>query len=138
MSSPDSDEAVGRVILGIEEEVFDAIRRKDAGALGRFLAADFVHRTPDGAEAGKEEFLRGVAEMPVEVVSVGGEHQRVGVYGDVAVLTGVQRAEWRQGEGTEGVSMVAFTDVFARRGGEWLMVLAYGVELRSPSVSGEE
>ena len=28
------------------------------------------------------------------------------------------------------MSVVAFTDVFERRGGERLMVLAYGVELR--------
>ncbi len=137
MSISDSGEGVGQVILGIGREVFTAIRRKDVNSLGRFLAGDFVHRTADGAESNREEFLRGVAEMPVEVVSIGGEHQRVSVYGDVAVLTGVQRAEWRQGGGTEGVSLVAFTDVFARRGGEWLMVLAYGVELRSPGESEE-
>ena len=121
---------VERIILGIEQEVFDAIRRKDVGELGRFLAPDFVHRGPDGAESGKEDFLRGVAAMPVEVVSVRGEHERVSVYGEVAVLTGVQRAEWRQGDAAEGVSSVAFTDVFALRGGEWLLVLAYGVELQ--------
>ena len=129
MSSSDSHQAVERIVLGVEQEVFAAIRKKDAVGLGRVLAEDFVHRAPDGSELSREEFLRGVAEMPVEVVSVRGEHQRVSVYGEVAVLTGVQRAEWRQG-GAEGVSVVAFTDVFERRGGEWLMVLAYGVELQ--------
>lgn len=138
MSISDSDEGAGQVILGIGREVFTAIRRKDVSSLGRFLADDFVHRTTDGSESGKGEFLRAVAEMPVEVVSIRGEHQRVSVYGEVAVLTGVQRAEWRQGDGAEGVSLVAFTDVFALRGGEWLMVLAYGVELQSPEVSEGE
>lgn len=137
MGIPNLNEGVEQVILGIGREVFTAIRRKDVSSLARFLADDFVHRTPDGSESGREEFLRGVAEMPVEVVSVRGEHQRVSVYGDVAVLTGVQRAEWRQGGGAAGVSVVAFTDVFALRGGGWLMVLAYGVELQSPGVSEE-
>jgi len=123
------DEAVGRIILGVEGEIFTAIRRKDVDSLRRLLAEDFVHRGPDGSESGVEEFLRGIASMPVEVTSVRGEHQRVNVYGEVAVLTGVQRAEWRQGDAAEGVSSVAFTDVFLRRGGRWLLVLAYGVEL---------
>ena len=129
MSSSAHDKAVEQIVLGIEQEVFTAIRQKDVNSLGRFLANDFAHRTPDGSEAGKEEFLRSIAAMPVEVSSIRGEHQKVSVYRDVAVLTGVQRAEWRQGDVAEGVSSVAFTDVFTLREGRWLMVLAYGVEL---------
>ena len=131
MSSSGREESVEQTILGIGQEVFDAIRRKDAASLGRFLAEDFVHRGADGAEAGREEFLRNIGDMPVEVVSVRGEHLRVDVYGEVALMTGVQRAAWRQGGEAEGVSSVAFTDVFVRRGGRWLMALAYGVELES-------
>lgn len=129
--SSSRDEAVERVILEIGQEVFGAIRSKDLASLGGFLADDFVHRTQDGAEAGKEEFLRGLGAMPLEIVSVRGECLRVSVYGGVAVMTGVQRAEWRQDDGAEGVSSVAFADVFALRAGRWVMVLAYGVELPS-------
>lgn len=109
MSSSDHKEAVEQIILGIGREVFTAIRQKDVASLSRFLADDFVHRGLDGSEAGREEFLRNISAMPVEVASVRGEHQRVDVYGEVAVLTGVQRAEWRQGDAAEGVSSVAFT-----------------------------
>lgn len=130
MSASEHTEAVEQLILEIEQEVFTAIRQKDVVSLGRFLADEFVHRGPDGAEAGKEDFLRNVSAIPVEVVSVRGEHQRVDVYGEVAVLTGVQRAEWRQGDAAQGTSSVAFTDVFVRRGDRWLMVLAYGIELQ--------
>ena len=131
MSSSGQDEDTEQIILAIEQEVFTAIRQKDVDSLGRFLASDFVHRRPDGADSGKEEFLRSISAMPVEVISIRGEHQKVNIYGEVAVLTGVQRAEWRQADGAEGVSSVAFTDVFARRGDSWLMVLAYGVDLQS-------
>ena len=131
MNSSHHDDDIEQIILGIEQEVFSALQRKDVDSLAPFLAIDFVHRSPDGTESGKEEFLRSISGMPVDVISVTGEHQNVDLYGDVAVLTGVQRAEWRHGDEAAGVSSVAFTDVFALRGNSWLMVLAYGVELQS-------
>ena len=127
MGNPRTDE---QVILGICHDVFDAIRRKDVVLLGHFLADDFVQRGSDGLESGKEGFLSGIETMTLEVISVSGEHLRVSVYGDVAIVTGVQHAAWKQ-DAAEGISSVAFTDVFTLRGGSWLMVLAYGVELQS-------
>ena len=129
MSSSDQHEDIEQIILDIEQQVFTALQQKDVDSLASFLAIDFVHRSPDGAESGKEEYLRSISALPVEVVSVFGEHQNVDLYGDVAVLTGVQRARWRQGDVAGGVSSVAFTDVFVLRDNKWLMVLAYGVDL---------
>lgn len=123
--------SIEEVILGISEDVFNAIRKKDVESLGAFLADDFVHRAPDGSESGKEDFLSGISAMPVEVESISGEHQRVDVFGEVVVLTGVQRAAWRQDEDVAGVSLVAFTDVFVKRDGRWLIALAYGVDIAS-------
>jgi len=123
--------SIEEVILGIGEDVFNAIRKKDIESLGAFLTDDFVHRTPDGSESGKEDFLRGISAMPVEVESITGEHQRVDVFGEVVVLTGVQSAAWRQDEDVKGISLVAFTDVFVKRDGRWLIALAYGVDIES-------
>ena len=131
MSISDQDRALEQIIHGVSQDVFTAIRLKDLTSLRRILAEDFVHRTSDGLESGKEEFLSGIWDMPLEITSIRGEHLLVSVYGDVAVMTGVQRAEWRQGDKAEGISSVAFADVFALRGGRWLMVLAYGAELQS-------
>lgn len=127
MSSVNED--IEKVLLGIGQKIFSAIQHKDAESFGRFLANDFVHRSRDGSATGKAEFLRGISELPVEILSVSGENERVDVYGEVAVVTGVQRAEWRQGDGVEGVSLGAFTDVFAHREGKWMLVLAYNVDL---------
>lgn len=131
MSASAENKSVEQIILDIAMEIFAAIQRKDIHSFSRFLAEEFVYRTPAGSELGREEFLQNVAAMPVEIIGVRGEQQRVSVFGEVAVLTGVQRAEWRQGDEARGVSAVAFTDVFAHRGGRWLMVLAYGVELQA-------
>ena len=130
MRSMESPESKEQIILGICRDVFEAIRSKDVVTLRRFLADDFVQRGSDGSESGKESFLSGIETMPLDVVSVNGENLRVSIYGDVAIVTGVQHAAWKQ-DAAEGISSVAFTDVFTLRGGSWLMVLAYGVELQS-------
>ena len=117
-------------ILSIGNQIYDGIRRKDARFLRQFLADDFVQRGADGTEASKEEFLRAISEMPFEIVSVKGEHERVSLFGEVAIMTGVQLAEWRQSDEDHGLSSVAFVDVFMRRDKKWLLVLAFSAELQ--------
>jgi ketosteroid isomerase-like protein len=131
MNNSDHNDDIRQTILAIGREIYAAIQRKDADSLERFLANDFVHRGADGTEAAKEEFLRGIREMPFEINSVKGQHEKVFVYGNVAVMTGVQHAEWRQSEAAHGLNSVAFVDVFTLRDDRWLLVLAYGVELQS-------
>ena len=121
-------------ILRLERVTMDAIRAKDAKALERVLTSDFVYRTP-GAELSRAEFLQGVASLPGRILSVEGSELRVNVYGDTAVLTGVQRSRVRTDDGVEHASTVAFTDIFVKQGGRWRLSLAYGVEL--PERDGE-
>lgn len=123
-------------ILQIARDIMAAIKNKDAATLAPMLADDFIYRTHFGAEADKTEFLQSIASMPLEILSIRADELKVNVYGETAVLTGVQHAEARPVEGEPEESAVAFTDVFVRRDGRWLMVLAYGVEL--PSGSDED
>lgn len=117
------------VIVGIERRIFEAIKNKDPEALGPIVADDFVYRTPGGPDLARAQFLESIASLPVTILSVDSDDMKASVYGDTAVLTGVQRSRYRDGAGREDVSVSAFTDVFVRRGGEWVMVLAYGVDL---------
>lgn len=123
-------------VLRLERQIMDHIREKDTRALERLLTADFVYRTP-GAEVGRADFLKGVASVPGRITSVEGEGLRVSVYGETAVLTGVQRARVRADDGTEQEGSSAFTDVFVRQGGRWRLALAYGVELPAPAAQEE-
>lgn len=115
-------------VLRLERETMNAIRAKDSEALERVLAEEFVYRAP-GAEQTRAEFLKGISSFPGQILSVEGSELRVSVYGETAVLTGVQRARFRGEDGAEHASTVAFTDVFVRRGGRWRLALAYGVEI---------
>ncbi len=123
-----------QAILQMERDIMAAIKNKDAATLEPMLADDFVYRTHFGAESDKGEFLKAIASFPVEIIALRGEELKVNVYGETAVLTGLQLAEARPPEGQAEESAVAFTDVFVRRDERWLMVLAYGVELPSEAV----
>ncbi|HEV7747426.1 MAG TPA: nuclear transport factor 2 family protein [Pyrinomonadaceae bacterium] len=131
MTDPTNDEVADEEVLAIEREIMAAIRLKDAAVLQPMLAGDFCYRTHFGAETDKAGFLQSVTSSPFEILSLHGEELNVNIYGDTAVLTGVQIAEARPPEGEKEESVVAFTDVFVRRDGRWLLVLAYGVELPS-------
>lgn len=120
---------VNQTILRLGQEIIAAIKNKDAATLDPLFAEDFIYRTHFGAEAGKAEFLQSIASMPMEILAIRREELKVNVYGETAVLTGVQHAEARPLAGEAEESVVAFTDVFVKREGRWLMVLAYGVEL---------
>ena len=124
-------------ILQVEREIMAAIKDKDSAVLGSFLADEFVYRTHFGAEADKAEFLKSIASFPMKILALRGEELNVDIFGETAVLTGVQIAEALPPEGEAEESAVAFADVFVRRDGRWLMVLAYGVELPSVEVSLE-
>jgi ketosteroid isomerase-like protein len=118
-------------ILEIERTIMAAIKAKDAAMLAPFLADEFIYRTHFGAEADRDQFLESIASFPVEILTLRGEELRVDVFGEVAILTGVQVAEARLPDHAPEESAVAFTDVFVQRDGRWLMVLAFGVELPS-------
>jgi ketosteroid isomerase-like protein len=130
VSTSDQSETI-ELILEIERAIMAAIKAKNAATLAPFLADEFIYRTHFGAEADRKQFLESIASFPVEILALRGEELRVNVFGEVAILTGVQLAEARLPDHAPEESAVAFTDVFVRRDGRWLMVLAFGVELPS-------
>ena len=128
-TKPHRDRKVEQAILQLERETMEAIKNKDATALSRILAEDFILRNPAGTDLNKTEFLKLVQAIPARILSVRGENLKVNVYGQTAVLTGAQRSTTQGDNGKEETSAAAFTDIFIKRQGRWLLVLAYSVEL---------
>jgi ketosteroid isomerase-like protein len=115
-------------VLRLEREIMDAIRDKDTGALERLLANGFIYRSLD-VELNRADFIKNIMALPGHMLSVEGTGLRVRVFGETAVLTGVQRSVLRTEDGVEHEGRTAFTDVFVRRGRRWQLALAHGVEL---------
>jgi ketosteroid isomerase-like protein len=118
-----------QAILQVEEEIFTAVKNKDTGALERILTDNFVYRSPGNQEVAKEDFLKLVASFPYKIVSIWGEELKAHIYGNTAVMTGLQFAKTQSGEGKEETSAVMFTDVFVKQKGKWMLSLAHSVDL---------
>ncbi len=118
-----------RAVLQLEEEIFVAVKDRDAKALALVLTDDFVYRSPGHQEVARDDFLKLIASFPIEIISIRGEEMKVNVYGDTAVLTGLQIAKILDGKGEERFSAVMFTDVFVKRNGQWMLSLAHAVDL---------
>jgi len=93
----------------------------DSATLEQILAPDFVHVVPTG------DFLTKAQHIHYSVLYTpppGGRYEfetlAVRVYGDIGIATGIVRATDAKGK----VDRTAFTDVFARRGGQWQAVNA--------------
>ncbi len=115
-------------VLRLQRQLMDAIRDRDAKALEPILFDDFVYRSPEG-EVGRADFLKNITAIPGRIISVEGKDLRVRLFGEMAVMTGVQLSVVRTDDGKELESVVAFTDIFVRRERRWRLALAHGVEL---------
>ena len=116
-----------QALLLLEEDIFTAVKNRDTDALERVLADDFVYRSP-GRQVTRDDFLKLCATFPYKIISIQGEGLSVNVYGNVAVITGLQIARTAGGEGEEEKSAVAFTDVFVKQSGKWMLSLAHAVD----------
>lgn len=116
-------------IRAAEERVFAAIMARDEEALRKELAADFILSSPGKPDQAREDFLRAIASMPYRILELGGEDIRFRLLGDVAVLSGVQRARVEVGPGHVVVAKTAFADLFVREGDSFRLRHAFGVEL---------
>jgi hypothetical protein len=103
--------------------IADAIGRRDLERLSLAMAPGFVHRSPGGDAIGRDAFLKGVAEIPGEILSVELEQVTVDLATGAALVTGVQRARVRiDGEIAEDRGL--FVDWFVEVEGDWRIQVA--------------
>src|SRR5262249_23119519 len=116
-------------IFEVEQNLMAAIKAKDVTALDRIVDEEFVYRNPGNDEVGKAGFLKAISSSPIDIISLGGEELKVNVFGEIAIMTGIQLAKTKNSEGKEELSAGMFTDVFTKRRGRWQLVLAHAVDL---------
>jgi hypothetical protein len=126
-----------RALLALEDAVIDAIRRRDASALGALVSDGFVLLGSDGSETRREDFLKAAVEIPGEILELSVLHLRARVVGGVGVLTGLQRARVRLPTGIEVDDVAFFTDVCVRTGTGWRMALAHSGPGVLPGATGQ-
>jgi ketosteroid isomerase-like protein len=127
-SSPDQQ------VIDAERALFDALKNQDAKALSALLGDDFQFRNAGDEMIGKGAFLKSATSVDGTILSVSSDNMRVQMHGDIAVLSGTQKAIVKLRDGKQVTGLGIFTDVFALRNGRWLLVFAHNVDL--PGLSG--
>jgi ketosteroid isomerase-like protein len=103
----------------------DAYMARDAAAVGRLLADDYVLIDASGAKLAKKEYLMSIVKTPdaSRLKSWASENLDVRVSGNTATVTGESPVKGRpRGRGYVVEARYRFTDTWARRDGRWLAV----------------
>ena len=116
-------------MIGVQQGFWAALKAKDSTRFEGILAEGFISRSPYQPAQGRTEFIRTLTSFPAEVLSVNADDLEVHLFGDIAVLTGVQVTEIRLPNGNNVTNKIAITNIFQKTGDKWLMVLAHPVEL---------
>lgn len=124
-----ADPPAQQAVLRVQEQFWQALQTKDAILLAAILAPAFVGRSPGEADQTREEFITTLIAFPVRVAEVGGEAMAVHVFGEVAILTGVQVARLELPDGKARSSRVMLSNVFCQQDQRWQMVLCHSFEL---------
>jgi Domain of unknown function (DUF4440) len=98
-----SDQPVHHGILRSQEQFWQALLTKDAELLSAILAPAFVGRSPGEPNQTREELIATLTAFPGSIREITGEAIEVHVFGEVAVLTGMQVARLQLPDGKEAV-----------------------------------
>jgi ketosteroid isomerase-like protein len=107
----------------VAAQIADAIARKDADAIGGYLAPGFLHRSPGGEAQDAEAFAQAIRGIPGEILFVRLEAVEIDVSEPGALVTGIQHAQVRI-DGADVDDRRAFVDWFVKREGEWRLRVA--------------
>jgi uncharacterized protein (TIGR02246 family) len=123
------DQPVHHAILRRQEQFWQALQTHDAALLATLLAPRFVGRSPGEPDQTRDEFIATLMAFPDSIREITGEAIAVHVFGEVAVLTGVQVARLQLPEGKARSSRVMVSNVFCHEDQRWQMVLSHAFEL---------
>lgn len=115
-----STSGVEQEILKLEQVYDDAFLKKDRAGLERLLADDFVYIHSNGTLANRAAEITEAMSADIKWTGSKLDGQRVRVYGDTAIVTGIQTLT---GSGKGYVSGARrYTNLWVRRNGRWQTV----------------
>jgi uncharacterized protein (TIGR02246 family) len=107
-------------LVRLNEDYIEAVKKSDVARFRQLIADDFLCSLPDGTIIGREQFLMNAAK-PYMLDNLHAHDVTVRVLGDVAIVHA--RTTFTLPDGTSGSGR--YTDVWARRQGQWLVVAAH-------------
>ncbi len=108
-------------IKQLEHDWIDAAKTGDADKLNQILADDWSALGPDGTKITKAAFVENYKSGKSKIESFDFGAMDVKVLGNVAVVQGSD-TEKSVTDGKDSSGKYAWTDVFAKRNGKWVVV----------------
>jgi ketosteroid isomerase-like protein len=118
-----------QAIHAVQHTFWQALKAKDAAMFESVLAEGFVSRSPDQVDQDRVAFIQTLTSFPITVAEVGSDNLQVHMFGDTAVISGVQAAKLQMPGGSSVTQRIAITNVLQRIGDTWLIVFSHAVEL---------
>jgi ketosteroid isomerase-like protein len=108
------------MLLQLNADYIRSVQSSDVRRFDQILADDFVCTNPDGSLVDRANFLIQTAR-PVAITGLAAHDVNVRLMGDCAIIHA--RTSYRMPDGRSGAGR--YTDVWARRNGQWLAVAAH-------------
>jgi ketosteroid isomerase-like protein len=125
--------SVEQILMQMERDWSQADVKKDAAALKRILAEDWIGIDFEGTILTKPEVLRqiDVPSSPTETESTELGEMKVRIFGNTALVSGTE-IEKSQYKGKDSSGKYVWTDVFVLRNGRWQAVSSQSTKLATP------
>jgi ketosteroid isomerase-like protein len=107
-------------LLDLNRDYIRSVQNSDVSRFQEILADDFFCSQPDGSLLDREAFLKHKA-TPAKISNLEAHDVKVRILGDVAIIHA--RTTYTLTDGQPGHGR--YTDVWARRNGQWLAVSAH-------------
>jgi pimeloyl-ACP methyl ester carboxylesterase/ketosteroid isomerase-like protein len=118
LAAPSNDDLDG--LEALNRDYIRSVQQSDVTRFEQILAPDFLCSTPDGQLLDKTAFLTQTSQ-PVTISGLASEDVKIRILGDVAIIHA--RTSYRTADGQERHGR--YTDIWARRSGQWLCVAAH-------------
>src|SRR6476646_4825543 len=107
-------------LTALNRDYIHSVQTGDVRRFDEILAADFFCSNPDGSLVDKAAFLEQTAR-PVTISGLAIDEVKIRILGDIAIIHARTSYTTAAGEQRHG----RYTDVWARRNGNWLAVSAH-------------
>jgi ketosteroid isomerase-like protein len=112
-----------------QQQFWTALQNKDKQSFEYLVADDFIQRSPGQPNQDRTTFIDTLTSFPGRVRSVGSDDLEVHLWGEIAVVTGLQLAEIELANGQVMHNRIAITNIFQEQQGGWVLKLAHAVSL---------
>lgn len=119
----------GSELVAIEASWSKAVVAKDAAAVSRIVADDWIGQNADGGRATKAKMLAGLKTGADSATMMTNHDVHVRIIGDIAIVQGADdEKSMHMGKDVSGT--YTWTDIFQKRAGHWVAIASQNTPVK--------